>query len=1021
MKNKLLLDALREVRHTYSRFLSILVLAALAVAFLAGLRATQPDMEWTVDRYFDRQKLMDVRVVSTLGLTPEDITALDAEEGVAAAEGAWTVDAMIAAGDKEHVVKLHSLSKNGLNAPVLREGRLPEDVSECVTEERFLQASGLKLGDRVTMNTGDGAFEEALVRQEFTIVGVADSPLYLFDAQRGTSSLGTGRVSAFFLLEEEAFDMDFTDAYLLLDGADTLVCYSDAYDNMAEDAMDGLEPLGDVRAPLRREELVATANEKLDDAQKEYDDAKAEADDKIATAEADLADARKKLDDAQRELDDGYVTLARESADGQQELDDAAVKLTDARLTLDENEVKYRDGVVELADGKTELADAEKKLADAKLELEDGKKELDDAKKELDDAKQKLEDGKKEYADGLQTFTEKKQEFEDGKAEYEKGVKEYEDGKGKYEDGLKEYQDAKVTLDDAKKELDKAEGKLKKAKEQLAAGSAEYDRGVAEYNRQKAAFDGSVAPLAALFGQSSGDALFGALDAAEQAGSLGAMISGVWGGIDAQRQQLLGIINAPVGTPGITDEMRQQAEAGLKQLPESQGALEGLVAQARGGNAQLTAAKGQLDAGGAALSSGSGAYQAGKLEYQKGKAEYEDGLKKWQESAVTLQDARDELDKGALKLADAKAALSDGQRQLDDAEVELADAKKELADGERKYAEGETKYRDGVTEYQDGLAEYEDGAAEYADGAAEIADAERELVDARQKLDDGTREYNDGKAEYEDGVLTLAKETAKAKRKLADGELELRDGEKDYAKGYAEYLDGKDEAEEKLFDARQKLGDARHKIADIEDCEWYFLGRKTNAGFVSYQNDAERIGNLASVFPIIFFLVAALVCLTTMTRMVEEQRVQIGGMKALGYSRGQIAFKYVGYGFSASLLGGIAGLAMGLTVIPTIIYNAWGTLYTLPPLRLEFVPAVSLMSLGAAVVTVTGAALAASFGVLSAVPAELMRPKAPAAGKRVLLERITPLWKRLSFSLKVAVRNLFRYKKRFWMTVIGIG
>ena len=181
------------------------------------------------------------------------------------------------------------------------------------------------------------------------------------------------------------------------------------------------------------------------------------------------------------------------------------------------------------------------------------------------------------------------------------------------------------------------------------------------------------------------------------------------------------------------------------------------------------------------------------------------------------------------------------------------------------------------------------------------------------------------------------------------------------------------------------------------------------------------MGNLASVFPLIFFLVAALVCLTTMTRMVEEQRVTIGGLKALGYSKWIIAVKYVGYGFLASTAGALLGLAVGLTLLPWIICNAWNIIYTLGPIQYGLEPVTSAVACLAAIGTVTLSALGACFSTLAAVPAQLMRPKAPPAGKRVLLERLPFLWRRLSFNYKITIRNLFRYQRRFWMTVIGIG
>ena len=205
------------------------------------------------------------------------------------------------------------------------------------------------------------------------------------------------------------------------------------------------------------------------------------------------------------------------------------------------------------------------------------------------------------------------------------------------------------------------------------------------------------------------------------------------------------------------------------------------------------------------------------------------------------------------------------------------------------------------------------------------------------------------------------------------------------------------------------------------DGEWHILNRKTIRSYVEFSSDAERMGNLADVFPMIFFLVAALSSLTSMTRMVEDHRAEIGTLKALGFSTLAISVKYIGYALAASLLGGGAGLLIGCTALPALIYFEWGILYLLPPLEIGISPVVALYSLGSAILATAGAAFAACYTTLLERPAELLRPRAPKPGKRVLLERIPVIWRRLSFIQKVSVRNLFRYKKRFWMTIIGIA
>ena len=279
-------------------------------------------------------------------------------------------------------------------------------------------------------------------------------------------------------------------------------------------------------------------------------------------------------------------------------------------------------------------------------------------------------------------------------------------------------------------------------------------------------------------------------------------------------------------------------------------------------------------------------------------------------------------------------------------------------------------------ELRDAEEELNSGEADYAQGQADLAQAERDVADGWQKYRDGIQELADARVELRD-------ETARARRELADALQDLNEGEAEYADGLVEYEDGKKEAEEKIADAKVELEQARRDLDSLEDCEWYILGRNTNTGYLSYSMDADRMGNLAAVFPLIFFLVAALVCLTTMTRMVEEHRVTIGGLKALGFSRGAIAMKYVGYGLLASILGSAIGLAVGLTVIPWIICTAWGIIYTLGDTIYGFYPFLSIPAALAAIATITLSALWACFSTLTAVPAQLMRPKAPPIGKRV--------------------------------------
>ena len=838
-------DIVREIRKTKSRFFSIFVLSALAVAFLAGLRTTAPDMEATADRYLDQQNTMDIQVMATLGITEDDVEALSQRDGVLTAEGSYTIDGIVSGGSNDLVVKVLSISESGMNAPDLLRGRMPENAGECLVEEQMLKTLGQDLGSTISIDTGTGDYEDALDRSTFTVVGTCQSPLYL-SVQRGTSTLGTGAVSCFVLLPEDAFVMDsYTEAYLTLEGAQELNAYSDEYETLTEDWLDANEAFGDQRAAHRAEEIRADAEAEYQDAQQEYDDAEAEVQQELADAEQELADARK-------ELDDGWADYY----DGQKELED------------------------KVAEGEQELADAEQELADAKIELDDGEEEY--------------KDGMAQYQDGLGEYEDGYQQYLDGKEEWEEGYQTWLEGKEAYEEAYQQYLDGREELDNRWA--------------QYNAGLAGIEAG----EQQLEEYRGNLAQAQA--------------------------------GLDAAREALAQLEASGTATP-------EEIAAAQDQVTQLEGTVSQLETGISQGEQELEATKAQLEAALPQL-------EAGEAELAAGKEE--------------LDQARQEVDAG-------EAELQESLELLQETEAQMKEAWEDLEIGRL------------------------------------------ELVGARRKLDDGWEEYNQGLVDLEDGRKTLEEESAEGRQELADAYVELTDGEAEYADGLVEYEDGKAEAEEELADARSKLRDARRTIDELEDGEWYLLSRQANIGFVSYQQDAERMGNLAAVFPMLFFLVAALVCLTTMTRMVEEQRSQIGSLSALGYSMGDIAEKYVGYGLMASLSGSLVGLVVGCLLIPWIIITAWRILYNIPGIVFAPQPTVYLGAVLAAVACNTVAVLAAAMNALRSTPAILMRPRAPKAGKRVLLERVRPVWSRLSFTQKVTIRNLFRYKKRFWMTAVGIA
>lgn len=347
----------------------------------------------------------------------------------------------------------------------------------------------------------------------------------------------------------------------------------------------------------------------------------------------------------------------------------------------------------------------------------------------------------------------------------------------------------------------------------------------------------------------------------------------------------------------------------------------------------------------------------------------------------------------------AKAQLDAGQAQYDQ-------AKKDLAAGEKTY--------------KSGLAEYTAGKKKL-DAAKIEAEAGRKELDAgKAKLDKAKKDLDDGDIKIAQGQLDLDKGLEELETKVQDGKDKIAKGQADLKAGRTEFNLQKADAEKKLADADAKLLDAERKILDVPD-KWFVSTRDGNPGYTSWFDNGDKIGRVALVFPFFFFLVAALVSLTTITRMVEEERTQAGTLKALGYTPTYIAGKYISYALLASLLGSALGLVIGFNLFPRVIIWAYQMMYLIPPSVIEFNPTFALISVGLAILSTVGAATAAIFSEIRERPAALMMPKVPKAGKRIFLERITPLWRRLSFSRKVTFRNLFLYKKRFWMTVLGIS
>lgn len=435
-----------------------------------------------------------------------------------------------------------------------------------------------------------------------------------------------------------------------------------------------------------------------------------------------------------------------------------------------------------------------------------------------------------------------------------------------------------------------------------------------------------------------------------------------------------------------------------------------------------------------------------------------------QDAQATIDEQEAEAQDG---FAEAGSQLADAQAQIDDGWEELIASKSQLAEGRQQLADGEAELEAQAQQLKEGRAQIEEGLNQVTEGRTQIesgiqqinAACDAQIEDAQAALDQGLIDENTYRAmlqvieqeranqlapldeqlktleiteqqlstqlsqitEGETALASARQQLEASRQEITSGEQQIAAGEKELQAGQTELDTQRQEYEKTKADALQQIADARAEVDDIEAAQWYIQTRDSNAGYTSVESDASSIEAIGLVFPVVFIIVAVLIALTTITRMVEEERSLIGTYKSLGYSRHTILMKYLMYALGASLIGGILGGVCGFIVFPTFLFSVvFEAMYQIPEYLYSFDALYGIGSVLFFIIGIAGAAILACRSELKQTPAALMRPKAPKAGSRIFLERITPLWNRMSFLNKVTARNIFRYKKRFLMTIFGI-
>ena len=453
---------------------------------------------------------------------------------------------------------------------------------------------------------------------------------------------------------------------------------------------------------------------------------------------------------------------------------------------------------------------------------------------------------------------------------------------------------------------------------------------------------------------------------------------------------------------------------------------------------QLQDALDQIEAGEAELLESEELLKQGDMELEAGLREYEAGVLAFEEEK---EKTYAELDAAQKKIDENRAAVESGFLAIEESGIltqyeELKASEAALLEQLSLLPEGDPAAEtltQNLLMVQAGLKQIEDTGVflkyeELEKATTELAAAQETLDTGRKQAEESfltaQRELQNGKAELD----AAREEIESGYREIENGRKQLLDAREEYEEGLSEYYEGKQEADESFLEAEEEfrdawaeIEDARQEVAEIEKPDTFLLDRNTNTGYVCFQSDSSIVRDIAKVFPVFFFLVAAIVCTTTMMRMVEEQRTQIGTFKALGFSNGAIISKYILYSGSAALLGCMIGYFGGSWMFPYVIWQAYNMYYGFTTIGVVYRLDLALFSLAASMLCSAGTTYLACRRELFKMPARLMRPKTPKAGKRIFLERIGFLWKHLGFMHKVSIRNIIRYKQRLIMMVLGIG
>ncbi len=1010
-------DIRRTIGGSKKRYLSLVAICALGATMLTGLSIACLDLRSAAEALYDRQHLFDISVQSTLGLTQDDVDELSQVEGVSQAEGGYEIETYTEVDGTRATVMLKSLLDSGMNEPYVVEGELPDAPNEIAVTENYLHEANKAIGDTVT-------FEDA-VADDPTGLSDLDTSVDATDEAEGTEdSAGDARDST----RDDAGDArdstngaqdDANGAQDTSEGADDPLIPGGTYIIVGTviDPANITQPEGPVAfrastssdytffvsptavadtssytvvylAVSGTEGLSSYSDayqERVDEVQSHVEDLapqrerartegiKNDALDEIAASEA---DANEQLADAEQELNDGQATINKSLADtlaGQRELDTqrarALAELDDAQATIDANRATLTSGAASLAAGQQELA-ANVQTFNAALPA----------------AEQKLRDGQTQLDAARDTF-------------YQETLPGLEAKRSEVQQGIDQLTPAVAQLDGSAEQLAQGLSALAAAPEVASIpGMAD------QLNTHAAQLTSAWEAVQAASASDEEAAVSAYAQAATDAANTLSTFTPV---IDAQLASMAQQIEAASEQLAALDEQLQGYDATIAQLQTDLAArdeqLDGLAPDDPA-RAELEAQRDDLSAQLTQAQTEQQDLQAQRDTAAQAKEQLQEQHTTWSGYQTNMQSIIDFADPAnehnATAVAQARVTYGGQLAQAQAAKEQLASAIS--------------------TAKEQAEAEFITQQRAIDNGWNALWNGYDQLVAAQKVLDQNARTIASGMAQLKAGQAELDAQRTAALAQLDDAQQQINDGLAQLADAQAELDEGRATFEQERADAQQQIADARAQVAEVEDATWYVQDRSALGSFSSVDSDASSIEAIARIIPIIFFVVAILVSLTTATRMVEEERGLIGLYKALGYSNARILSKYLIYTASAALVGGIIGDVAGFVAIPYVLFYIFKAMYLLPLFSLHFELFYAALGIVAFVVGIAGSTFITCRNDLRESPASLMRPRAPRAGSRIFLEHIRPLWRRMSFLNKVTARNLFRYKKRLAMTIFGI-